>query len=61
MSQFPPALHRWIKTDCGRAKLADLLQSAGPLARARLTWFILIAALRDWRLPNPDQSDVSTS
>ena len=61
MSQSPPALHRWIKTDCGRAKLADLQQRRGPIARMRLAWFILIAALRDWRLPNPDQSDGSTS
>ena len=29
--------------------------------RGALAWFLLIAALRDWRLPNPDQSDVSTS
>ena len=55
------SLHHWIKTDCGRAKLADLQQRRGPIARARLSWFILIAVLRDWRLPNPDQSDVSTS
>ena len=61
MTPSTPALHRWIKTDCGRAKLADLQQYTGPTARARLAWFILIAALRDWRLPNPDQSDVSTS
>ena len=61
MTQSTSALHRWIKTDCGRAKLADLQQHRGPLARARLAWFILIAALRDWRLANPDQSDVSTS
>ena len=54
-------LHRWIKTDCGRAKLADLQQRTGPTARARLAWFILIAALRDWRLTNPDQDDRSTS
>ena len=61
MSPSTPALHRWIKTDCGRAKLAELQQRTGPIARERLAWFILIAALRDWRLPNPDQSDVSTS
>ena len=61
MSPSTPALHRWIKTDCGRAKLAELQQRTGPIAGARLAWFILIAALRDWRLPNPDQSDVSTS
>ena len=50
MTQPNPALHRWIKTDCGRAKLADLQQRRGPIARVRLVWFILIAALRDWRL-----------
>ena len=50
MSPSTPALHRWIKTDCGRAKLAELQQRTGPIARARLAWFILIAALRDWRL-----------
>ena len=50
MNQSPPALHRWIKTDCGRAKLADLQQRQGPFAKPRLAWFILIAALRDWRL-----------
>ena len=61
MNQSTPALHHWIKTDCGRAKLAELQQRTDPIARARLAWFILIAALRDWRLPNPDQSDVSTS
>ena len=61
MSPSTPVLHRWIKTDCGRAKLAELQQRTGPIARGRLAWFILIAALRDWRLPNPDQSDVSTS
>ena len=61
MTQSPPVLHRWIKTECGRAKLADLQQRRGPIARARLAWFILIAVLRDWRLPAPDQSDVSTS
>ena len=61
MSPSTLALHRWIKTDCGRAKLAELQQSTGLANRARLAWFILIAALRDWRLPDPDQSDVSTS
>lgn len=46
----PPAF-RWIKTECGRAKYADLASRPGVLARLRLTWFVLIAALRDWRLP----------
>ena len=61
MTQSPTVLHRWIKTECGRSKLADLQQRRGPIARVRLAWFILIAALRDWRFANPDQSDVSTS
>ena len=55
MTQSHPVLHRWIKTECGRAKLADLQQLRGPIARARLAWFILIAALRDWPLPTPDE------
>ena len=54
-------LHRWIKTDCGRAKLAELQQRRGPISSTRLSWFILIAALRDWPLPDPDQSDDSKS
>ena len=61
MTRSTSALHRWIKTDCGRIKLAELQLRRGPIARARLAWFILIAALRDWRLANPDHSDVSTS
>ena len=54
-------LHRWIKTDCGRAKLVDLAARPGVLARLRLVWFVLIAALRDWPLPKPDQSGDSSS
>ena len=41
MSPSTPALHRWIKTDCGRAKLAELQQRTGPANRVRLAWFIL--------------------
>ncbi len=48
-----PAVHRWIKTDCGRAKLAELTARQGVLARLRLGWFVAIAALRDWPLPQP--------
>ena len=55
------SLHRWIKTDCGRAKLASLSARQGPLAQLRLIWFVVIAAIRDWPLPDPDQSDDSTS
>ncbi|MBD1194183.1 hypothetical protein [Vulcanococcus sp. Clear-D1] len=47
-----PAIHRWIKTECGRAKYAELATRRGALARLRLGWFVLIAALRDWPLPN---------
>ena len=51
-------IHRWIKTECGRAKYAELAQRTGLLARLRLIWFVLIAALRDWPLPNqPESSD----
>jgi hypothetical protein len=48
-----PAIHRWIKTDCGRAKYSELASRSGLPARLRLVWFVLIAALRDWRLPDP--------
>ena len=46
--------HQWIKTDCGRAKYADLSTRRGPAAKLRLGWFVLIASLRDWSLSNPD-------
>jgi hypothetical protein len=47
-----PAIHRWIKTECGRAKYADLSARPGAMARLRLAWFVVIASLRDWRLPD---------
>jgi hypothetical protein len=50
-----PPIHRWIKTDCGRVKLAQLQQRQGTSAKIRMGWFVLIAAIRDWSLPNPDQ------
>ena len=46
--------YQWIKTDCGRAKYADLSTRHGLAAKLRLGWFVLIASLRDWSLPNPD-------
>ncbi|MEI7952694.1 MAG: hypothetical protein WCH37_08460 [Synechococcaceae cyanobacterium ELA182] len=46
-----PPIHRWIKTECGRAKFAELAARPGSLARLRLAWFVLIATLRDWQLP----------
>jgi hypothetical protein len=48
-----PAIWRWIKTDCGRAKHAELASRSGPVAWVRLAWFVLVAAIRDWRLPPP--------
>ena len=52
------AIHRWIKTECGRAKYAELSARTGLPARLRLLWFVLIAALRDWPLPDqPESSD----
>lgn len=40
-------IERWIKTECGRAKYAQLAQRRGPVARLRLAWFVVIAVLRD--------------
>jgi len=51
MAAEQPSVYRWIKTECGRAKYADLAAQTGLAARLRLAWFVLIAALRDWRLP----------
>ncbi len=48
-----PAAYRWIKTDCGRAKYNQLAERCGWAAKVRLAWFVLVAALRDWRLPRP--------
>jgi len=52
--QIQPLAHRWIKTACGRAKYTELSQRPGTLARFRLIWFVVIAALRDWPLPAPE-------
>jgi len=50
-----PTIHRWIKTECGRAKYQELSTRPGAIAKLRLLWFVLIATLRDAPLPNPDQ------
>ncbi|HGY5532897.1 MAG TPA: hypothetical protein ACN46P_09150 [Prochlorococcus sp.] len=52
-------INTWIKTPCGRAKYAELAQNPGLLARLRLSWFVIIAALRDWSLDNPDEVEGS--
>ena len=54
-----PPIFRWIKTECGRAKYADLSSRGGFTAKARLAWSVVIAAVRYWRLPDPDQSSGS--
>lgn len=51
----PEAIARWVKTPCGRAKYLELAERRGPLARLRRWWFVVIAALRDWRVPAPDR------
>ena len=55
-----PPIHRWIKTECGRAKYAELASRPGLAAGLRLIWFVLIAALRDWPLPLPDDDTTGT-
>jgi len=52
-SMVEPAAFRWIKTDCGRLKYSELAARRGPAARLRLAWFVTVAALRDWSLPQP--------
>lgn len=51
MTQPPPQAFRWIKSACGRAKYQELAARPGAWARLRLGWFVLIGAIRDWRLP----------
>jgi hypothetical protein len=53
----PPAVARWIRTDCGRAKYLELATRRGPVARLRLAWFVVIAALRDLPLAWRDGND----
>jgi len=48
-----PQAYRWIKTECGRAKYDQLAAKSSLFASLRLAWFVLIAAIRDWRLPPP--------
>lgn len=52
MSRAP----RCIRSACGRAKYSELAARRGPLARLRLAWFVLIAAIRDLPLPPPDDA-----
>ena len=49
-------IKRWIKTDCGRAKYAELASRQGFASKLRLGWFVLIATLRDLPLKSTDQA-----
>jgi hypothetical protein len=51
MTRQPPAIPAGIRSDCGRAKYLELAARPGVLARLRLGWFVVIATLRDQRLP----------
>ena len=46
-----------IKTSCGRAKYAELTQRKGIIARIRLIWFVIIAAIRDLLNQTPIAKD----
>ena len=50
-------INKWIKTPCGRSKYSELDSQKGNFSKLRLYWFVFFAALRDWNLSNPDQSD----
>jgi hypothetical protein len=58
-SPLPDVLAFWIRTPCGRAKYLSLAARPGPLARLRLGWFVLIAALRDLGQPLPPGSQTT--
>jgi len=53
---LPPEIARWVKTECGRGKYLGLAHRRGFWARLRRWWFVLMAALRDWRLPPPEDA-----
>jgi len=52
---IPRLTPRLIKTPCGRSKYAELAARKGLPAMIRLAWFVVIASLRDWHLPDPDR------
>ena len=56
MDPMQSSMPACIKTACGRAKYQELAAHSGWLARRRLAWFVAIAALRDWRLPNDNEN-----
>ncbi len=43
-------IYRLIKTPCGREKYKILSSKKGLIANIRLSWFILIAMIKDWNI-----------
>ena len=43
-------IFNYIKTSCGQAKYLELETNKSILGRLRLSWFVLIASLRDWNI-----------
>ena len=54
-------IYSLIKTDCGRSKYEELSSRKGFISFIRLMWFILIAIIKDWNLPNKIQDLDSNS
>mgnify|MGYP006275949529 CR=1 FL=1 len=55
MTSQPPPIPAGIRTACGREKYLQLAARPGLLARWRRAWFVLIATLRDRRLPAEEE------
>ncbi len=55
-----PNIFLLIKTPCGRSKYLNLVSKKGLISKIRLGWFILIAIIKDWNLPTPDQREESS-
>mgnify|MGYP001228625792 CR=1 FL=1 len=49
-----PFIYNLIKTECGRTKYNELTKKEGILALLRLSWFILIATIKDWNIQKED-------
>ena len=54
MTKNKPKIYKLIKTPCGRQKYSELASRNGLFSKIRLSWFIVIASLKDWTLSNPD-------
>ena len=45
-------IHRFIKTECGRAKYENLILNKTLFGKIRLYWFIFFATLKDINIRN---------